>query len=956
MVTLGWGVVTADQRGGGSASSQERPAQSGTLGLLGGGRPGAGSGLLDRQAERSAIDGVLESVRRGFSSTLVIRGCIGLGKTALLQYAVDSAPDMRICSVTGIESEIGLEFAALHQLLIPIQAGIEDLPAPQRRALQVVFGLAEGPAPDLFLVGLAALTLLARAAEEQPVLCLIDDGHWLDAESARALPFVARRLYADRVGMVVAISEPAPVHTFEQLPALRLAGLPRAEAVQLLQSVAGTPVDERVVNRILTDTERNPLALTEIGSEFSADELAGRAALPRPLPVGRRVADRVVRELADLDPDTQAFLVLAAANVGGGRAALWRASHAAGIDADAAAAVAESARLIELSAECVRFRHPVIRSAVYHSAADSDRKRAHLELSAAMNSSQPDLRAWHQGAAATEPDECVAAALESAAWRAHERGGLGAAAALLRRSIELSEDDGRRAGRELMLAGASLKTGHPDEAHDLAEGALSRLPDPEAQAQGERLRGEILFAQGQAGESATVLEGFARRLGPAQPGAREALAAAMRASLWAGADQTRKLAAAALAFPRPDESEASVADLLLEGFAARYTTGYAASIAPLRAALSRLRSEDLKPMTALQWSGLGTFAAGSVWDDTLPDVAGAWLRTARAEGALTLVPAALALRAVGDCLTGRLADARVRLAEMQEIIAVGGTRPVPGVDGLSEGLVLLYTGRVAEAREAASARIQESIGLGDGGIADISRAIAAIADVWTGDYDRAFDMAVTVVENDVPFVTELILPELVEAAWRSDRRREATAAFDELSERTLAVGTPVALGKRSACAALLSASDHAERAYQEAISHLERSRNAFELARAHLRHGQWLRRARRRRDARRELTAAYDMFDRMGAEGFATLAATELSASGERARARTPATTFDLTPQETRVAGLAAEGETNNQIAAELFISPRTVEYHLSKVFRKLGVTSRAQLASLLVSLRPAPG
>ena len=362
-------------------------------------------------------------------------------------------------------------------------------------------------------------------------------------------------------------------------------------------------------------------------------------------------------------------------------------------------------------------------------------------------------------------------------------------------------------------------------------------------------------------------------------------------------------------------------------------------------------------MAGLQWSELGTFAAGSVFDDGMPDVAGAWLRVARAEGALILIPAALALRAVGDCLTGRLTEAMDRLAEMREIMAVGGNRPVPGVDGLSEGLVLLYTGRVAEARAAAEARIHTSTAAGGGGIADISRAIAAIADVWAGDYDAAVDGAMTVVENDLPFVTEMILPELVEAAWRIDRRREATIAFGTLSERALAAGTAVALGIRSRCAALLTDGDRAERAYQEAIRHLEKSVAAVDLARAHLLYGQWLRRAKRRRDARRELRAACDMFDRMGAEGFAARAASELSASGERARSRAQANTSDLTPQEARVACMAAEGESNNQIAAQLFISPRTVEYHLGKVFRKLGVTSRAQLArNLLVSPGPALG
>jgi DNA-binding CsgD family transcriptional regulator len=906
--------------------------------------------LLDRQAERSAIDGVLGTVRGGFSSALVIRGCIGVGKTALLGYAADSAPDMRICVITGIESEIDLEFAALHQLLTPFLPGIRELPVPQRRALQVAFGMAEGPPADLFLVGLAALTLLARQAEEQPVLCLVDDGQWLDAESRRALAFVTRRLYADRVGVLIAVDVSGSSDAFEQLPSLWLGGLPPTEAGHLLRSIVQSPVDDQVIDRILAHTERNPLALVEIGTEFTADELAGRTALPGPAPVGHRLADRFTRRIAGLDPDTQALLLLAAANVGGDGAVLWRAAHEARIHAEEAAAAAESAGLIELSAGSVRFRHPLIRSAVYHGATDRDRKRAHLQLSAAMNSGQRDLRAWHQGVGATGPDESVATALELAAERAHARGGYAARAALLRRSVDLSADEGRRVDRELKLADAELRGGHPDAAQDLVDVALSRRPDVRAQAQAERLRGDILFAQGQAAESATVLANLARSLPPAQPQGRDAMAAAMRASLWAGAVTTRELAAATRACPRPIQSQAGVADLLLEGLTARFTAGYAASIAPLRAAVSRMRSGNLEPVAGLQWSGMATLAAGSIWDDSMLDVARDWLHAARTQGALMVMPAALALQAVADCLTGHLAEARDRWTEMREIVAVSGSRPVPGVDGLSEGMLLLYTGRVAEAREAARTRIREAAALGHGGIADVGRAIVAIADAWSGDYDGPANMGMTVLEDNLPFVTEMILPELVEAATRRLRRREATIAFGTLSERALAAGTPWALGVRSRCAALLSKGDHAERAYQEAISHLVGGRAAVELARAHLQYGQWLRRAKRRRDARRELRASYDMFEWMGAEGFAVQAATELSATGERARSRTQGANLDLTSQEARVANLAAEGESNNEIAAQLFISPRTVEYHLGKVFRKLGVTSRAQLARNLLA------
>jgi DNA-binding CsgD family transcriptional regulator len=903
--------------------------------------------LLDRQAERASIDRALNSVRSGTSATLVIRGGPGVGKTALLGYAADAAPDMGICGVVGIETEISLEFAALHQLLIAFMRGIEDLPGPQRQAMRVAFGIEEGPPADRFLVGLAALTLLARAAEEQPVLCLIDDAQWLDIESAEVLAFVARRLYADRVGMIVVLSEPAAADPFHELTELRVGGLPAAEAGQLLRSVAGVPIEDRALERILADTDRNPLALAEIGAGFTPDELAEWASLPEPVPLSQRLVDRYSRQVRTLNPDTQAFLLLAAVDVEGDRAVLWRAAQRGGIDADTAAADAESAGLVQLSANSVRFRYPVIRSAVYHGAADQERRRAHSLLSEAGK--DPDLRAWHQGAAAAGPDEGIAAELERAAERSRGRGGCVARAGLLRRSVELTPDDGRRAQRELALADAELMSGHPDTARDLADTALGQLTDPAMRAMAERLQGEILFAQGNAAESAKVLAGAARSFGPGRAVGRETMTAAMWASVWAGPAETREMAAAAAAFPRPSQSEADVADLLLEGYEARFTAGYGAAVAPLRAAVSALRSADLDPRTGLQWYGMGAAAAGSLWDaDGLLDITRRFVHTARARGALIQLPVALGLRAIADWLIGRLADAEDRWTEMREIIAASRCRPVLGIDSRGEGLVLIYTGRLAAAKAAGAAQIRECTTRGQGGLADIGRAIMAMAELCDREFDPAVSAATTVVDDDPAFTAETILPELIEASCQCDRRGEAISAFGVLSERTLAAGTPWALGVRSRCAALIEKDDRAEDAYQEAIGHLRRSPAKVELARAHLLYGQWLRRGKRRRDARHQLRAAHDMFTAMGAEYFADIASTELRATGERARARTPETSFDLTPQEARVAGLAAEGLTNNQIAAQLFVSPHTVEYHLGKVFRKLGVSSRAQLSRRL--------
>ncbi len=919
----------------------------------------AGLGLLDREAERASIDRALGSVRAGSSATLVIRGSPGVGKTALLGYAAEAASDMRICSVIGIETEISLDFAALHQVLIPFLSGTEDLPEPQRHAIRVAFGLEEGPAADRFLVGLAALTLLARAAEERPLLCLIDDAQWLDTESAQVLAFVARRLYADRVGMVVVLAEDAAAGAFQQFPEVRVGGLPTAEASQLLRSVAGAPVEDRVLSRILADTDRNPLALAEIGAEFTPDELAGRTSLPEPVPLSRRLVDRYGRHVDSLDPGAQAFLLLAAVDIEGDRAALWRAAEQGGIDAETAAAEAESAGLLELSASSVRFRYPLIRSAVYHGAADQDLRRAHLLLSEATSGQHPGLQAWHLGAAATGPDEGKASALERAAERADARGGYAIRAALLRRSVELTPDDGRRARRQVALADTELMTGHTDTARDLARTAVDRLTDPQARAEAERLHGEILFAQGNAAQSAKVLADAARCLRHDPAVGRETMGAAMCAAVWAGPAETRDMAAAAAAYPHLAPSEASPVDLLLEGYEARFTAGYRAAVAPFRAAISALRSVDPEPESGLWRYGMGAAAAASLWDaDGLLDITARFTRIARARGALLDLPVALGLQAVADWLIGRLADAQDRWTEMREIIAASGSRPAVGIDRTGECLALLYTGRVAAAKAAGTAQITESAVRGQGGPADSGRAIVAMADVWERDYDAAVSAATTVVDHDPVFTAEATLPELVEAAWRSGRRGEALSAFGILSERTLAAGTPWALGMRSRCAALIEEGDSAEDAYQDAIGQLERSRAVAELARTHLMYGQWLRRAKRRRDARHQLRAAHHMFTAMGAEHFTDLASTELRATGERARARTPETTFDLTPQEARVAGLAAEGLTNKQIAAQLFLSSGTVDYHLGKVFRKLGVSSRAQLARHLPASAelPAPG
>ena len=904
--------------------------------------------LLDRRTERAAIDRVLDAVRSGFSGILVLRGVPGVGKTTLLQYAVDAASDLRVSSIVGVESEISMEFGGLHQLLVPFLPLIEGLPPPQRSALRVAFGQEAGPPPEQFLVGLATLTLLSHAAEQQPLLCVIDDGQWVDPESMQVLGFVARRLYADRVGLIATVDKLAAQRVFEQLPTITVDGLPDAEARELLSSVAGGALNSQAVDRILTDTRNNPLALVELGTEYTADQLSGRAALPEPLPLGQQLQEHFLRQVRSLPPDAQTFALLAAADPGDERGLLWRAAAQAGIDPDVASAETSQGGVLEFPGSSVRFRYPLLRSAVYHGANAADRRRAHRALSEADNS---ELRAWHLAEAAIVPDEDLAAKLEHTAERAGARGGCAARALLLRRSADLTPDDSRRAEREVALAEARLMSGDPAGAQSVVDDALPRLTDEVARGRAKRLEGMIRFAQGNATEAARILASASLALGHDDRMARDMMLEALEAAIWAGPAQTREVARVAAALPRVPKASASVSDLLLEGYTARFTLGYEAAVPPFRAAVAALLADDLAPAAGLRWFALGTAAAGSLWDDQATfDLSDRWVNMARAAGAFTTLPVALAFHAVSDAMAGHFREAETRWAMMLEVLTVSSGPGVLGANSHSNGMLLAYRGNVTEARATGLAQVRESDDRGQGGPADIGRYIVAMADLFGGDYDAAISSALTVIEDDPAYTAEGTLPELIEAAVRAGDREAAATAFKTLSERALATGTPWALGLRFRCEALLAEGADAEGSYLESISQLKRCRMAVDLARTHLLYGQWLRRAKRRRDARRELRTAHEAFVRMGADRFAEQAAAELRATGEHARARTPQTLVDLTPQEARIADLAASGESNGEIAAHLFISPSTVDYHLRKVFRKLNVTSRTQLAVRLKS------
>jgi DNA-binding CsgD family transcriptional regulator len=628
-----------------------------------------------------------------------------------------------------------------------------------------------------------------------------------------------------------------------------------------------------------------------------------------------------------------------------------------GIDPEAAAA-ADLGGLAEVGSQ-VEFRHPLVRSVVYYATPLRQRRLIHQALAAAGDGAEPDRVAWHLAMAAAGPDEAVAARLEQAAGRVRDRGGYAATVTFLSRAAELSADEGPRAGRLLAAAEAALIAGQPFRAGALLEEATPKLSDPLARAQARRLQGTIRLALGRAGEASSILLEAARARAPADVRmAREALLEALVAALYVGCSASRavlaEIADAARALPGPAGSEAS-AGLLLDGFAARAAAGYPASVPLLRRAIAKLRVGDLSPQQGLRWLALGCAAAAELFDDQAQHALAIRLvQLARDQGALTALPVALYNQSVrAEVVAGRFDAARACFTEASEISAATGNPGVLGTAGLAEVYELAWRGRETDARRVAAAVAREATGAGRGSHGMDAQYCLAVLELGLGNYQAALQCALDVYEDDAPDIGIHVLPDLVEAAARCGQTGLAEAALGRLAERALAAGTPLALGLLARSRALLASDDDAEPLYQEAVKHLGQCRARPQLARAHLMHGEWLRRQRRRRDAREQLRTAHEMFAAMGAEAFAERARIELLATGERARPRSAEAAEELTPQEAQIARLVSQGDSNRDIAAQLFLSPSTVDYHLRKVFRKTGVTSRTQLARTMTADRP---
>lgn len=890
----------------------------------------------------------MAGVRDGMSSALVLVGEAGIGKTRLLDHMTEVSADLRVVRAAGVESEAQLGFAALHRLLRPFLGRLDTLPAPQHEALASAFGLLAGPAADRYLIGLATLTLLADAASAQPLLCLVDDMQWLDRESRDALAFVGRRLGAEAVGLVVAGREDMPgPGAFEGLVVLPVRGLAGADAHELLGRNVTGRLDPAVSARIVADTGGNPLALIESAGTLSPAHLAGTAPLREPLPVGARLENHFGRLIQGLPDETRTFLVLLAA-VPENALLLWCAAGELGVPATAVDAAISAGVLIH--DQRMEFRHPLIRSAVYSGADAAERRRVHAALATASDQLRlPERRAWHRAEAAIGLDDDVADELDAASELARARGGYAAQAAFLARAAGLSVAD--RAVRLVGAARAHLVLGDPATAQAMLGQAdpllVSGDPVLRARALHTRATTDIYFER--IGGVLSQLMAAADTVAGSDPAlARSMLMEGLLAALCSDQDTValKEFGTAVLASPALRSASPTGADLLLRGFALRVHSGYPPAVPVLRAALDAMGRESEVTEHGVRLAALALYAAEEIWDDAAGDEAARLFEVReRRIGALGALRSTLVVRSTWELRAGRFAAATACLDEAEDLAAVIGQPSGPAF----RIELLAWKGQEAQARSAAASLVRDLVTRhAHGGLGDWARNCLAVLELSLGRYAEAVAHADVAFAHDNAGAVPRVLPDLVEAAVRCGEHRKAKEALKRLEERAPLAGTPWALGLLARCRALMADDDQAEAFFAESVALLRRTRVRTDLARTHLLYGEWLRRRRRRADARTELRTAHEMFRVMGAAAFAERARVELLATGERARKRTLDTGHELTPQERRIAGLAAAGSTNAEIAARLFITRSTVEYHLNKVFRKLDITSRRRLRSVL--------
>ncbi len=912
-------------------------------------RRGAGHGdgddlvLLGRDAERAVVDRMLAAVNAGESRVLVVHGAPGIGKSALLRYAEIAAADMQVLGAVGVESEMELAYASLHQLCAPLMNRLERLPAPQLAALETVFGMRAGEPPERFLVGLAVLTLLSIAAEQKPLLCVIDDAQWVDQASLQVLGFVSRRLLAESVAVVFGVRE-RPQELFG-LSELEITGLRDADAHTLLNSVTHGRLDRQVRDRIVTETRGNPLALLELPRGLTVTQMAGGFGLLRADMLPDRIEQSFLTRIGALPSPARLLLLIAAAEPVGDPVLVWGAASRLGLTPQDALPEGMQ-EWLSLDAR-VTFRHPLVRSAVYRSASQEDRRAVHLALAAVTDpQADPDRRAWHRASATATPDESIAAELERSADRAQARGGLAAAAAFLQRCVALTEDSSRRAERAVAAAEATLQAGDLDVARRFAEIADRAAENELQRVRAHLVRSRITFAAGLNQEAPPLLLTAAQRLGAFDENlARETYLVAWGAAalLAAHSDSLRAISEAIRALPARAGTPHAL-DIVLEGCALLVTDGRAAAVPVLQRALAALT--DLPAGDALMWGWVANGVSAAVWDDhAMRVLVGRVVEQVRAAGALTELPFCLTSLGIAISWTGEFTAADVIVAEIEDVCAATGVPIAPHVELRLSAL----RGRAAEAEALIAATIEEAGASGQLMGVTVAQWAASVLFNGLGRYEQALAAAQVCTRMAELWVSVWALPELIEAAVRGGNDDIARAALHDLAEATTPSGTDWALGVLARSRALVG-DDPSENLYHEAIERLGRTELRPELARAHLLYGEWLRRERRRGEAREQLRTAYGMFVSIGMEAFAERARGELVATGERIGDRTVEASSggELTAQERQVALLVRDGLTNPEIGTRLFLSPRTVEWHLRKIFAKLSITSRWQLRDVL--------
>jgi DNA-binding CsgD family transcriptional regulator len=914
------------------------------------------SRLRGRASECETLRTLISTAQSGNCQVLVLRGEAGVGKSALLQYVAEQASAFRCVQVAGVQSDMELAFAGLQQLCAPLMAHVDGLPEPQREALNVAFGRGIGATPDRFLVGLAVLSLLAAAADDQPLLCIVDDAQWLDEVSVQTLGFVARRLLAEPVALVFAVRDRPDV--LAGLPELLIEGLSDGDARELLESVMLGGIDPRVRDRIVAETRGIPLAIVEVPRSVSATELAGGFWISGKRSSSAAIEEGFMQRVSSLPADTQRLLLVAAAEPVGDAALFLRAAAQLGIAVDALAP-AEDAGLIEFGPR-MRFHHPLMRSAAYRAADLGDRRAIHRALADATDpQSDPDRKAWHAALAAAGPDEEVADELEASAGRAQSRGGVAAAAAFLERATALTLDPALRGSRAIAAAHAKREAAAPEAAYELL--AIAEMaPLSELQrAQVARMRAQMEFVRSRGGapgalqttEAAAQLLSAAKGLDDldddlARETHLEALAAAMYAGRLNEPGRLEEVAhAGRTAVNRAGELRRPI-DFLLSGMTSRILDGPGAGSEHIRSALELWNSDAQNdegpaqywPFPIAQESG-----AHELWDDAvLKHIATDMVRRARDTGALAMLPPALTYRAGVHVYMGELSMAARLLEEVEAITASMGHMPRK-----YHSLNLAAWQGAASALDMMQEAAAEGIAKGEGRLVGLTKYTAAVLFNGLGRYEEAFAAARDCCAYEDLGIFGACLFELIEAAAHVGDREAAASALELYDARAGASGTEFGLGAVAASRARIATNETADDLFTEAIERLERANMEVFLARTRLAYGEWLRRVKRRSDARKQLSTAMEMFIRMGAQGFAERARRELIATGEKVRKQQVASGDELTAQEEQIARLAADGLTNQEIGAQLFISTHTVEWHLRKVFVKLGITSRRQLRTV---------